>query len=434
MAKLRPLEMNPASMRSINLPENANPPATPDEKLAASALLTLLSSPAPSPIDSRRKEGFSTGPAMKRQKSDPTLSRAAEAATQGESAKPLGPLPQDGRNVMAVVAAAMGGEGYVEPAKLEEASKWLYRQVELVRGKYKGRVATVVGMTAKKYRVRVDAVEHQLEFYPSMFKHPVPVNPGLLSTLQRAAQPEVGQFPCNNVGQTDTDRSCSGSTGEDVSGDAPIPSPTEHPNGGPPRTKADLIRLMEETSEEMQRAKSLLLGYQEASRQHGVLITSPRGGVASNGGGCFPVSPNPRSAAAHHNLSTCSPRAVAGGHGPIVQQGCALSNTSVVAPPHTGVGAPQQLIKAAPNTGSVEAAPSTSTAPSLHLCGASASTGREVMEVERGKGHIGDPSLKLSTVMSSTHISPRAQNAPPEPAHVEAVQPLPQPKSECTSA
>merc|ERR1712159_1332 len=91
-----------------------------------------------------------------------------------------------------MVKAALAGE---EPdaAKLAEAERWLHRNVELVRGKYKGRLAAVVGMTAKKYRVRVDGVEHQLEFYPSMFKHPMPIPGAGVCNLQAVTQETATQ-------------------------------------------------------------------------------------------------------------------------------------------------------------------------------------------------------------------------------------------------
>jgi len=265
----------------------------------------------------------------------------------------------------------------------------------------------------------VDGVEHQLEFYPSMFKHPVAVAPGLLSTLTQAAQPEAVQQSTAVVvpratGQSqlvrqeaEAERSCSGSTGGDqdhhhnhnhnhnknqnqnpveaaasvtaINGAAGGCAGTQASN--PPRTKADLIRLMEATSEEMQRAKSLLLGYQEASRQHGVLVGSPRGQQRA------PTLGSTRGCPGSPKMDQCgSPRA----------QTTVLSHASV------------------------EACHSTSTVgPSIGADG--------------GRPVDGHPYLKaLSTVMSSTHISPRAQTAViAAPEH--ATTPV-QPKSECTSA
>jgi len=154
--------------------------------MAASALLTLLSSPSPR----QKREGSGWEPSQKRQKgnnapgvamrraaaSNKTSPRVKKEVVQSAQASALeAPDPKMTRPaVQQAVADAMGGQP--EPAKLVEAERWLYRQVELVRGKYKGRFAAVVGMTAKKYRVRVNDVEHQLEFYPSMFKNPQPMD------------------------------------------------------------------------------------------------------------------------------------------------------------------------------------------------------------------------------------------------------------------
>lgn len=226
-----------------------------------------------------------------------------------------------------------------------------------------------------------------------MFKSPVPVNPGVLSSLQLAAQPEGSvalQVTCPTQvpprQDPDAERSCSGSTG----GDPPLaPSPQNAPTAAaPPRTKADLIRLMEETSEEMQRAKTLLLGYQEASRQHGALVGSPRGGPGSPKG-----------------LLCGSPR---------LAPPQALSHTSVArcVIPKVGHSGPRSSVDVPPA--------STSTGPSTQPCGLSTSTSTGVPDANY---HIGDPSLKLSTVMSSTHISPRGQSAVPAA-----------PEPECTSA
>merc|ERR1711907_671170 len=143
MGKLRRLEIY---TNSTLFTEEKETPATPDEKLAASALMTLLASPSPS--GARRRESFGFGPALKRQKSDKSLQRRAaercaeraeQEATTECTATALMPTEcdaPDDRNILAVVTNAMGGQPDQE--KLAEASKWLYRRVELVRGKYKG--------------------------------------------------------------------------------------------------------------------------------------------------------------------------------------------------------------------------------------------------------------------------------------------------------
>merc|ERR1712093_562381 len=60
--------------------------------------------------------------------------------------------------------------GVTQPSLDPGSEIWINKWVELRRGKYQGRKAFIVGITAKKFRVRVVGVEHQLEFYPSMFK------------------------------------------------------------------------------------------------------------------------------------------------------------------------------------------------------------------------------------------------------------------------
>jgi len=60
--------------------------------------------------------------------------------------------------------------GVTQPSLDPGSEVWINKWVELRRGKYQGRKAFIVGITAKKFRVRVVGVEHQLEFYPSMFK------------------------------------------------------------------------------------------------------------------------------------------------------------------------------------------------------------------------------------------------------------------------
>merc|ERR1711934_1023813 len=60
--------------------------------------------------------------------------------------------------------------GVTQPSLDPGSEVWINKWVELRRGKYQGRKAFIVGVTAKKLRVRVVGVEHQLEFYPSMLK------------------------------------------------------------------------------------------------------------------------------------------------------------------------------------------------------------------------------------------------------------------------
>merc|ERR1712166_229126 len=60
--------------------------------------------------------------------------------------------------------------GVTQPTLDPGSEAWVHKYVLLKRGKYQGRRGFIVGITTKKFRVRVEGVEHQLEFYPSMFK------------------------------------------------------------------------------------------------------------------------------------------------------------------------------------------------------------------------------------------------------------------------
>merc|ERR1712216_543513 len=134
-------------------------PATPDEKMAASALLSLLSSPKP--VGGAEKLSWGQ-PSLKRSKSD---SSVGKRRPKGDLQRPSKAQKTGGSASIAAGALtlSMAVDGAVDAAKQMEGDKWLHRRVELVRGKYKGRSAVVLGMTAKKYRVRVEGVEHQLE-------------------------------------------------------------------------------------------------------------------------------------------------------------------------------------------------------------------------------------------------------------------------------
>jgi len=314
VAPLRSLNIATKPPNTLSVVVNGDvSPATPEENLAASALMTLLSSPSPS----SRKQADKWEPALKRQKSDPSVAmRRVAAATSHQTAKASSPkvkkapaeapsapveqpLPESTRpGIEQVVAEAMGGDG-IDHAKLIEAERWLYRQVELVRGKYKGRSAAVVGMTAKKYRVRVHGVEHQLEFYPSMFKNPVPIE-GLKPETEAAAatqvtsqttpssspraQPPNAPTEAPRETERDVEGSSTGSIDEDASDGS---CATLTGSTAAPRTKEQLLKLMEETNAEMRRAKDMLLGYQEASNQIGwkglgaPRLESPRAAEAS---------------------------------------------------------------------------------------------------------------------------------------------------------
>lgn len=55
---------------------------------------------------------------------------------------------------------------------LESYRSWIGKTVLVKRGKYQGRSAWVLGLASEKLRVVVENVEHQLEYYPTMFEPP----------------------------------------------------------------------------------------------------------------------------------------------------------------------------------------------------------------------------------------------------------------------
>ena len=52
-----------------------------------------------------------------------------------------------------------------------DVDEWEGRRIVMKKGKYQGRGAFVKQRVNKKYRVMVDGVEDQLEFYPTSFSH-----------------------------------------------------------------------------------------------------------------------------------------------------------------------------------------------------------------------------------------------------------------------
>jgi len=65
-------------------------------------------------------------------------------------------------------------EPSAENQKKEEFRKkytcWVGQSLVIQRGKYKGRTANILGLTVAKMQVSVPGVEHQLEYYPTMFE------------------------------------------------------------------------------------------------------------------------------------------------------------------------------------------------------------------------------------------------------------------------
>merc|ERR1711865_1282366 len=114
--------------------------------------------------------------------SSPKSSRSRDSLAEPVESRPVKMLKrQDSREQVCRVGGVASSKGVAQPTLQPGAEAMLNRWVELKRGKYKGRSALVVGMTAKKFRVRVTGVELQLEFYPSMFKE---IEAGSLSLAQ----------------------------------------------------------------------------------------------------------------------------------------------------------------------------------------------------------------------------------------------------------
>lgn len=65
-----------------------------------------------------------------------------------------------------------GSKSVVTATSLESYRSWIGKTVMVKRGKYQGRRAWVLGLASEKLRVVVDNVEHQLEYYPTMFEPP----------------------------------------------------------------------------------------------------------------------------------------------------------------------------------------------------------------------------------------------------------------------
>ena len=53
----------------------------------------------------------------------------------------------------------------------DDVDEWEQRRIVMKKGKYQGRGAFVKERVNRKYRVMVDGVEDQLEFYPTSFSH-----------------------------------------------------------------------------------------------------------------------------------------------------------------------------------------------------------------------------------------------------------------------
>jgi len=74
-------------------------------------------------------------------------------------------------NKMAEVHAQMAvQQPHCAAAEAVTADAYVGKQVQMVRGKYKGRTAVVQRKVKKKWRLQVDGVEWGLEFYDNMFE------------------------------------------------------------------------------------------------------------------------------------------------------------------------------------------------------------------------------------------------------------------------
>lgn len=88
----------------------------------------------------------------------------------------------------AAPGASLATQGSVAPGRAGSASSggtesqefrakhahWVGESLQIQRGKYQGRLARILGLTSAKLQVSVPGVEHQLEYYPSMFRGPPP--------------------------------------------------------------------------------------------------------------------------------------------------------------------------------------------------------------------------------------------------------------------
>jgi len=68
--------------------------------------------------------------------------------------------------------ASDGSKSGSKSTSLSSYRSWIGKKVMVKRGKYQGRHAWVLGLASEKLRVVVDQVEHQLEYYPTMFEPP----------------------------------------------------------------------------------------------------------------------------------------------------------------------------------------------------------------------------------------------------------------------
>jgi len=131
------------------------PPALPPVKATASHAKAAQPATSPAPKASGRK-----APAA----SSPAASGATEASTKLRK-----------RKRKEKEEALVLPEGEPELHELPPpGTTWKEVHVTLRNGKYKGRRAVVLGLAKKKYRVQVQGLEYQLEFYPSYVGLPVP--------------------------------------------------------------------------------------------------------------------------------------------------------------------------------------------------------------------------------------------------------------------
>jgi len=119
-------------------------------------------------------------------KSAATGATAAEtAALMAQGKHLIQRIPSGGSSAAHIIMASPGCGGLSrmissdsnntncsKPTSLDGYRSWIGKKVKVKRGKYQGRYAWVLGLACEKLRVVVENVEHQLEYYPTMFEPP----------------------------------------------------------------------------------------------------------------------------------------------------------------------------------------------------------------------------------------------------------------------
>lgn len=104
----------------------------------------------------------------------------ADSSGEGGRAEEVMPHQLVKTNSMGSTSSQMSFKGSQTDPKAEAQSvefrekhnHWVGETLSIQRGKYQGRMARILGLTSAKLQVSVPGVEHQLEYYPSMFIAP----------------------------------------------------------------------------------------------------------------------------------------------------------------------------------------------------------------------------------------------------------------------